>query len=171
MTWSRLKRLLFKKVTNMKIVSGGQTGVDRAALDAAIECNIEVGGWCPAGRKAEDGKIPGHYPLTELPGAGYRKRTLKNVQDSNGTVIIYFSELSGGTRLTVDFCIKEKKPYVLIDADQLSESQASQKIIEFIAEFKVDVLNVAGSRASNEERAYPYTKAVITEILKKKSYQ
>jgi len=151
----------------MKIVSGGQTGVDRAALDAAIECNINAGGWCPDGRKAEDGRIADHYPLTELPGAGYRKRTLKNVQDSDGTVIIYFSELSGGTKLTIDFCIKEKKPYVLIDANRLSETQAAQEIIEFIAEFKIQTLNVAGPRASNQELAYPYTKAVISNTLKK----
>ncbi|MBE0469966.1 MAG: putative molybdenum carrier protein [Methyloprofundus sp.] len=151
----------------MKIVSGGQTGVDRAALDAAIECNIEAGGWCPDGRKAEDGRIAEHYPLIELPRAGYKKRTLKNVQDSDGTVIIYFSMLSGGTKLTVDFCIKEKKPYVLIDANQLSELQAVQEIIAFIAEFKIQTLNVAGPRASNAVRAYSYPKAVITEIIEK----
>jgi len=150
----------------MKIVSGGQTGVDRAALDAAIECNVDAGGWCPDGRKAEDGRIADHYPLIELPNAGYRKRTLKNVQDNDGTVIIYFSALSGGTKLTVDFCMRGKKPYVLIDANQLSESQAAQEIIAFIAEFKIQTLNVAGPRASNQELAYPYTRAVITNFLK-----
>jgi len=151
----------------MKIVSGGQTGVDRAGLDAALDCNIEAGGWCPEGRKAEDGKIADIYPLTELTNAGYRKRTLKNVQDSDGTVIIYFSRLSGGTKLTVEFCIKEQKPHVLIDANQFSETQATQKIINFITDFKIQTLNVAGPRASNEVRAYSYTKSVITGLIEK----
>jgi len=151
----------------MKIVSGGQTGVDRAGLDAALDCNIEAGGWCPEGRKAEDGKIADIYPLTELTNAGYRKRTLKNVQDSDGTVIIYFSRLSGGTKLTVEFCTKEQKPHVLIDANQFSETQATQKIINFITDFKIQTLNVAGPRASNEVRAYSYTKSVITGLIEK----
>lgn len=150
----------------MKIVSGGQTGVDRAALDAAMGCNIEAGGWCPDGRKSEDGRIADHYPLTELSGAGYRKRTLKNVQDSDGTLIIYFSELSGGTKLTVDFCIKEKKPYVLIDAGLLSESQSVQEIIAFITKFKIQTLNVAGPRESNVAQAYPYTKNVLYGVIR-----
>ena len=100
----------------IKIVSGAQTGVDRAALDAALECAVALGGWCPAGRLAEDGVIPSRYPVEELPRAGYRQRTKRNVVDSDGTVIIYFGYPSGGTEQTLVFCIKEKQPYVLIDA-------------------------------------------------------
>ena len=81
----------------IKIVSGGQTGVDRAALDAALQSDTECGGWCPEGRQAEDGKISLHYPAMELQGADYLKRTQQNVIDSDGTVIIYFNALSGGT--------------------------------------------------------------------------
>jgi hypothetical protein len=95
-------------MTLSKIVSGGQTGVDRGALDAALRVGFPCGGWCPQDRKAEDGPIPDRYPLVVLPGAGYRQRTLKNVKDSDGTVIIYANTLSGGTKLTRDFCQRER---------------------------------------------------------------
>ncbi len=85
----------------MKIISGGQTGVDRAG--------IECGGWCPEGREAEDGAIPDKYPLIVLPGAGYRQRTKQNVLDSDGTIIIYFDSPIGGTELTISFCINEQR--------------------------------------------------------------
>jgi len=150
----------------MKIVSGAQTGVDRAALDAALESGIEAGGWCPEGRKAEDGIIPEIYPVKSLPGAGYKKRTKKNVIDSDGTVIIYFSCPSGGTKQTLCFCIKENKPYLLVDAEDTSIEQASEEIKKFIISQSIATLNVAGPRASGEARGYQYTKQVIQRVLK-----
>jgi putative molybdenum carrier protein len=117
---------------NIKIVSGGQTGVDRAALDAALKLNVDCGGWCPEGRKAEDGIIPPRYPLIELAGAGYKKRTLQNVIDSDGTVIIYFDTLSGGTEKTLLFCLQQNKPYLLIDATELSPTRSAERIHKFV---------------------------------------
>lgn len=143
--------------SKFKIVSGGQTGVDRAALDAALKAKVDCGGWCPAGRKAEDGVIPERYPLSELVGAGYRKRTLQNVIDSDGTVIIYFDTLSGGTEQTLAFCLQKNKPYLLIDASELSTKRASERIGKFVSGHAIDTLNVAGPRASGEARAYRYT--------------
>src|ERR1700691_4376263 len=113
-----------------KIVSGGQTGVDRGALDAALIGGFPCGGWCPADRSAEDGEIPERYPLTPLPGAAaagtdpttrqiaeqYRARTLKNVQDSHDTVILFSGTLSGGTLLTQKFCLRENKPLIVVDS-------------------------------------------------------
>lgn len=149
----------------LKIISGGQTGVDRAALDAAMELGLPVSGWCPQDRKAEDGEIDARYPLQELPGADYRKRTRQNVIDSDGTVIIYFSYLSGGTEQTVLFCIREQKPYVLIDADELHTERAAQKIVSFVNEFDISMLNIAGPRASGEPKAYDYAKLIIDKLI------
>ena len=152
----------------MKIVSGAQTGVDRAALDAALESGVEVGGWCPEGRLAEDGIVPEKYPVKELPNSGYSKRTKRNVIDSDGTVIIYFAYPSGGTEQTIAFCIEEKKPYVLIDAEELTVDRASGKIQAFIDQYSIIILNVAGPRASGESRAYEYARKVILSVLHKR---
>jgi len=150
----------------LKIVSGGQTGVDWAALDAALESGVSVGGWCPEGRKAEDGPIAEKYPLQALPDGGYKERTLKNVQDSDATIIIYFESISGGTKATLLYCLNEKKPYLLIDGSGITEDSASKRIKHFIDENQISLLNVAGPRASKEKMAYEYTKQVITLMLK-----
>ena len=153
---------------DIKIVSGAQTGVDRAALDAAMDAGIEAGGWCPVGRKAEDGTIPDKYPVKVLPGAGYKQRTRKNVIDSDATLIIYFGFLSGGTKQTVAICIREKKPYLLVDAQETSIEQATERITEFITNKKISTLNIAGPRASGEPRAYAYTIRVLNNVFEQK---
>jgi hypothetical protein len=152
----------------LKIISGAQTGVDRAALDAAMTCGIKVGGWCPQERIAEDGVIADRYPVTELANAGYSERTLQNVIDSDGTLIIYFAYLSGGTEETLGFCIAQSKPYLLIDGEELSTQRASQRLRRFIEDKAIAILNVAGPRASGEARAYDYTNDVILQMLSPK---
>ena len=155
----------------MKIVSGGQTGVDRAALDAAMENGIEAGGWCPQGRVAEDGIIPVNYPVKELPHSGYRQRTKRNVIDSDGTVVIYFGNPSGGTKQTIAFSIQEQKPHVLIDAEELSMEEASRTIEIFIDQNSITVLNIAGPRAGGEPRAYTYAKKLMQSVLHNIAYR
>ena len=150
----------------MRIISGGQTGVDRAALDAALESGIEAGGWCPEGRKAEDGAIPKKYPVQVLKNAGYLQRTQKNAVNSDGTVIIYFGYPTGGTEQTMVTCIREKKPYLLIDAQELSIERAAKRTKEFITIKKISTLNVAGPRANGEPSAYAYTRRVLSNVFK-----
>lgn len=149
-----------------KVVSGGQTGVDRGALDGALELGFELGGWCPKGRKAEDGVIDQSYPLTEHKSSNYIDRTKANVIDSDGTLIIYFSKLSGGTLATYEFCKEFSKPHLCIDAQELQIEDASIKVKTFIEENKIEVLNVAGPRASNNDNAYPYAKSLVNLLIK-----
>lgn len=141
----------------IKIVFGGQTGVDRAALDVALEFGIDCGGCCPQGRLAEDGVIPARYPLIELNGAGYRERTRQNVIDSDGTVIIYFDTISGGTEQTLHFCLQLKKPYLLLDATELSAARCAERIRQFVNVHALTIVNFAGPRASSEASAYLFT--------------
>ena len=115
------------------------------------------------------GRYPLGYPLRILQGAGYRKRTEQNVIDSDGTVIVYFDELSGGTKLTVEYCEKRQKPYLLIDAQVIDCDEAAVRLDGFVDDHGVNVLNVAGPRASGDHRGYPYTKELITSFLNRKS--
>ena len=140
----------------MKIVSGGQTGVDRAALDVALKHGIECGGWCPAGRLDEFGRIPDQYPVRELQAGGFAERTLQNVKDSDGTVIIYPGRRSGGTEQTVRFCVELQRPYQLIDASKLSAEDAARLIADFVLKNKIKILNVAGPRQSEWPDGYDY---------------
>jgi hypothetical protein len=159
-----LKSAVMRK-SEIKIISGGQTGVDRAALDAALELGIRAGGWCPEGRLAEDGVIELRYPVRELPQGGYDERTVKNVNDSDATVIITFGEPAGGTLQALQHCIKINKAYSLIDALETSVAQAVAIIRSFIGDNRVTSLNIAGPRASEEAEAYAYTKMVIMRIF------
>ena len=150
----------------LKIISGGQTGVDRAALDVALRHGIECGGWCPAGRLDEFGRIPDHYPIQELQGAGFTERTLQNVKDSDGTIVVYSGELRGGTEQTVRFCIDLKRPHQLINASKISAERAFELIAGFVRENKIGILNVAGSRQSEWPEGYDYTSRALTAFLK-----
>src|SRR5438876_5314369 len=115
-----------KTLTNklLKVISGGQTGVDRGALDAALALQVECGGWCPAERLAEDGTIPKRYPVMELANAGYAERTARNVDDSDGTLVISKGEPIGGTRETIERCVEMQKPYLIFDCASMSVEQA-----------------------------------------------
>ena len=149
------------------IVSGGQTGVDRAALDAALEGNFPCGGWCPQGRVDEDGVIPDHYPLKELKKGGYHQRTLQNIIDSDGTLIIYDGDLEGGTEQTLFRCIKQRKPYKLIEARGTSPELAIDLVRDFVRDRNIGTLNVAGPRASKWTGGYGYTLEVIAGLVEK----
>ncbi|HVD95516.1 MAG TPA: putative molybdenum carrier protein [Candidatus Limnocylindria bacterium] len=150
----------------MKIISGGQTGVDRAALDVALKHGIECGGWCPAGRLDEFGRIPDHYPVQELAAGGFIERTLQDVKDSDGSVIIYPGKLSGGTEQTVGFCIELQRPHQLIDACKNSAENGAKLISGFVRKHQIDVLNVAGPRQSEWAEGYDYAVRALDAFLK-----
>jgi len=130
-----------------KIISGGQTGVDRAALDAAIELGIPHGGWCPASRRAEDGSIPEIYHLTETSSPDYAVRTDLNVLDSDATLILCCGTPSGGTELTRQLALAHRKPHLVVDLD---ETYQLDRIRSWLRANGVKVLNVAGPRESQK---------------------
>lgn len=134
-----------------RIISGGQTGVDRAGLDAAMESGIPVGGYCPEDRLAEDGAIPAKYPLTELASGGYPARTEKNVMEADGTLILNVGELSDGTRYTLDCALKHGKPYLVV---QLDNNPGTVMVIRWLEGHSIRILNIAGPRESKHPRAY-----------------
>lgn len=143
----------------MKIVSGGQTGVDRGALDAAIQLGIPHGGWCPRGRLAEDGQIPSRYQLTETDSPEYWVRTEQNVLDSDATLILCRDQPSGGTELTRRLAEQNDKPCLVVDLDR---PPRLDEIRRWIARHRVAILNVAGPR----EAQSPGISARATQFLK-----
>jgi hypothetical protein len=149
----------------VKIVSGGQTGVDRAALDVALKHGIECGGWCPAGRLDEFGRIPAQYPVQELAVGGFTERTFQNVKDSDGTLIIYPGKLGGGTEQTIRFCIELQRPHELIDASKVSAQDAVTLIGRFVRKHKIDNLNMAGPRESEWSAGYEYAYRALDIFL------
>ena len=159
------RSLIVATVKALKIISGGQTGVDRAALDVALRHGIECGGWCPAGRLDEFVKIPDHYPVQELQGGGFRERTLQNVKDSDGTVVIYPGELRGGTEQTGRFCVDLKRPHQLIDASKISAEGAANLIADFVRKNKIGILNIAGPRQSEWPEGYDYVSRALSAFL------
>ena len=162
--------------------------MDRAALDVALKHGIECGGWCPAGRLDELGRIPDRYPVNELEPSGkegrspdrpggletaapwpkrdvFAGRTLQNVKDSDGTVVIYFGELRGGTASTVQCCVELDRPHRLIDAAEVSPEDAAKLIVDLVRENKINILNVAGPRQSEWPEGYDYAFHVLDIFL------
>jgi hypothetical protein len=146
---------------NFKIVSGGQTGADRAALDWAIENGIPHGGWCPKGRKAEDGSIDVCYSLKETPTGNYIQRTEWNVRDSDATVIFStLPALKGGPKRTLEFANKLRKPCLILYREP-GDIEPAMLLNQLIRDYKVRVLNVAGARVSKE----PEIGVFVNEVL------
>src|SRR6476646_140854 len=149
----------------MRIISGGQTGIDRAALDVALWLGIPCGGWCPAGRLAEDGTIPPRYPMQETDSADYIERTERNVRESDGTLIVYpGSPLSGGTKATADLCAQHRKPLLLIDGSR-GPAEAAEQLAAFVRQNRIEILNVAGPRASEWPQGYEFAAETLTKFL------
>jgi hypothetical protein len=147
------------------IMSGGQTGVDRAALDWACAHRIVHRGWCPKGRIAADGVLGGHYQLVETESAGYLQRTKFNVRDGDATLIVNTGDMNGGTLNTVEFAKTLKKPYLVVHVDKLSRDEAVGQVLNWLSHGKCSVLNVAGPREEKRPGIYAKTLALLDACL------
>ena len=147
------------------IISGGQTGADRAALDVALNFNIPHGGWIPKGRKTENGHLPDKYRLQEMPTDGYPARTEKNVLEADGTLIISHGKLSGGSALTRKMAMKHGKPWYHADLNKLPTFQAAMIIDDWISTNGIKVLNVAGPRDSEDPSIYGLVTVILELVL------
>ncbi len=138
----------------MIIISGGQTGVDRAAWDAAIAIGFEQDGWVPKGRKAEDGPIPSKYHCREISQPYYAARTVQNLLNSDATLVLCFGPPSAGTQLTINLCEKHKRPHLVMDLEKENFSEAIKTASAFIRKQRPHRLNIAGPRGSSNPEAY-----------------
>jgi len=160
MSTAKLKRM--SPALPETIVSGGQTGVDRAALDAALSLGLNCGGWCPRGRRAEDGTIPDFYPLKETPGRDYIQRTEWNVRDSDATLVLCRGRPLGGTAMTVQFAKAASKPVYLVDLEAVVDEQGIRRWLD---EQRVVMLNTAGSRESQHPGIYRQAFTLLLNLL------
>jgi hypothetical protein len=164
-----------------KIVSGGQTGADRGGLDAAIEAGIRHGGWCPKGRRAEDGVIPAKYQLVEMDTTSYVARTEANVIDSDCTVVFSFGQPTGGSKKTVEFAEKYCRAFLCVDLATLTDEEAARKVLWWMSPGGLimdgiptpqpfPVLNVAGSRESKAPGIQARVREIMLMVLKPPVY-
>ena len=148
-----------------KIISGGQTGADQAALDVAIKLGIPHGGWIPRGRKTETGALDARYKLKEMETSDYNKRTEQNVVDSDGTLIISRGRLTGGSDYTREMALLHHRPWLHIDLNKTNAFQAAKKIKSWLTENEIEVLNVAGPRASKDPAIYQVTVDIMETVF------
>ena len=152
-----------------KIISGGQTGADRAGLDFAIEVGLEHGGFVPRGRRAEDGRISENYHLTELSSISYAVRTKRNVREGDGTVVFRLDPiLTGGSALTFEYAGQVKKPRIHIHKSATDYSEEGflkelGRLKDFIESNQIAVLNVAGPRESNQPGVYAFALRMLKQ--------
>ena len=149
-----------------KIISGGQTGADRAALDVAVELGIPHGGYVPQGRRAEDGPIDARYNVTELPDESYDARTEANVQAADATLLVSIGPLSGGSALTLRLARKHHKPILHVDRGTGTREQAVTTIREWLEDQRPGVLNVAGPPESTTPEIYTEVKELLRTVLR-----
>jgi hypothetical protein len=149
-------------MTVVKVISGGQTGVDRAALDTALELGLSCGGWCPQGRLAEDGMIPPYYPIQETPSADYPQRTEWNVRDSDGTLVLTKGSPTGGTAFTVEVAARLDRPCLIID---LADPPDISVVRTWVTDHDIRILNIAGPRESIFAGIYEDAKHFLHALL------
>ena len=150
---------------SIKIISGGQTGADRAGLDVAIARSIPHGGSCPKSRKSEDGPLPARYLLSETPSGNYLVRTERNAAESDVTVIFTFSALSGGSKRTAGFAKKHGRPILHLILVAGREEHAAERLAAFVRQHRVARLNIAGSRESKEPGIHARASRVLNLAL------
>jgi len=153
-----------KQQYTQKVISGGQTGVDRAALDVAMKLGFATGGWCPAGRKAVDGRIPDHYNLTETKSKNYRVRTGWNIRDSDATMVLYTGNLEGGTALTIKLAKDKNKPWIALD---LKHEVNQNEALNWLRAVQPTTLNIAGPREESRPGIHRQADIFLTDVLKK----
>jgi hypothetical protein len=149
-----------------KIISGGQTGADRAALDVALKFGIPHGGWIPKGRKTEKGPLPEKYRMQEMQTESYEARTEQNVLISDGTLIIVRGKLTGGTDYTRKMTLKHKKQLLGIDLNLIGHFDAASLAASWIKLQRVQVLNVAGPRASEDRQIYSDVVIILEKVVR-----
>jgi hypothetical protein len=149
-----------------KIISGGQTGADQAALDVAIRFDIPHGGWIPANRRTEAGPLPEKYNMKELPEESYEVRTERNVVDSEGTLILSHGDLKGGSEYTARMARKHGRPWLHVDMNRLCVSSGTRMIRSWVTEKGIHILNVAGPRASEDPHIYEKTARVMETLFR-----
>lgn len=165
-----VKHIVMAEFRIEKVVSGGQTGVDRVALDVAIYLDIPHGGWCPRGRRAEDGRIPDSYKLKETSSRDYATRTEQNIVDSDGTLILYANKLSGGSGLTLRLAQIHHRPVLCVDLASSLDSlkkQDIENVTNWLESNGVRVLNVAGPRASSKQDLGRCCERFLLQVLEK----
>jgi hypothetical protein len=153
----------------LKIISGGQTGVDRAALDVAMSLGLPCGGWCPAGRRSEDGVIPDHYPLVETRSPEFHVRTQRNVETSSATLVLTRGTPTGGTRYTVEIAASIRRPCLVIDVSARTRDHVAD-VARWLGAVSPRVLNVAGPRESGAPGIAAETTRILTEALLKAGF-
>lgn len=148
-----------------KIISGGQTGADQAALDAAVQWRIPHGGWIAKGRLTEAGRLPDKYKLTEMPSKSYPKRTEQNVIDSDGTLIISHGPLTGGSQDTQEAAEGHNKPCLHVDLNNINSFRAAYAVKKWVADNSIETLNVAGPRLSKDKYIYTPTLRILSTLF------
>ena len=148
-----------------KIISGGQTGADQAALDSAIQCHVPHGGRIPKGRLTETGPLPNKYKLTEMPTESSEKGTEQNVVDSDGTLIVLHGDLAGESRFAREKAEEHDKPCLHIDLDKINAFQAAHVVKKWASDNHIETLNVAGSRISDDRYIYQATMRLLTTVF------
>lgn len=151
-----------------KIISGGQTGADQGALDGAISCDFPYGGTLPAGRKTESGTLPLSYDMDEMASDRYPDRTEKNVVDGDATLIVSHGQLAGGSALTMKIAKRLNKPIIHIDFSICDPADAVSAVSDWIESLQVRILNVAGPRASSDDKIYEYTRTLVIDLIRRR---
>lgn len=158
-------RLRGPKLPVKMIISGGQTGVDRAALEVAMELGIPHGGWCPRGRLAEDGPIPSQFLVKETTSRLYYVRTELNVKEANGTLILFRGKMSSGTGLTQKYARQQRKPCLCVDLQKGTTADLVARIRAWLIDKRIQILNIAGPRASSAAGIGEEVRAVLQEVF------